>query len=180
MSKQSVDHELSLLTACKRGDRFAQRRLYNQYAQAMYHTVYRLTNDKHLSEDILQDAFIKVFKALGSFRHESTLGAWIKRITVNTAITELRKNKKTFSDSEEIPEREQMQRNVTEEKINVEWIDQAIRNLPDKCRMVFTMVAIEGYKHREVATILDISESTSKTQYMRAKKLLTAILKPQL
>ena len=141
----------------------------------MYHTVIRMVGDTAVAQDIVQEGFVKVFKQLHRFRGESGIYSWMKRIMVNEAITHIRKNKR----QPQIVEADYHLENLSDEpeqENNLAWdverVHEAIKVLPPRCRMVFNLFLFEGYTHNEIATELTISESTSKTQYMRAKKLL--------
>ena len=170
------DHTKSLVRACLKGNANAQRQLYDQYIQAMFNVALRIVGNRADAEDVVQEAFINVFTQLSYFKGESTIGAWIKRITVNAALNNLRKRKRTvyveetFNDSTEEPIKE-------DPVFKVQDIHHAIKKLPEKCRVVLTLHLIEGYQHKEIASILGISDSTSKSQYHRGKKILRSILK---
>jgi RNA polymerase sigma factor (sigma-70 family) len=161
-----------LIAQCLAHDRLAQRTLYDQYRRAMFTLAYRITGDFDAAAEVLQDAFLQVFKGLGNFRNESTLGAWIKTIVVRTAYRHL-KSRVVF---EELPP----QYNETQidwgDFLNIEYLEKAIQSLPVGFRTVFTLIEIEGFSHREVAEILGISEGTSKSQLFYAKKKLREIL----
>ena len=164
--------EAELIRACLANDRLAQKQLYDRYCKAMYTVAYRITGDFEAANDVLQDAFIKIFSHLGNFRQEATLGAWIKTIVVRTALSRLRK-----------PVREEpFDPNYKEEGIDwghtldVEYLELAIQSLPDGYRTVFLLIEVEGYSHKEVADMLDISEGTSKSQLFYAKKRLRNLL----
>lgn len=169
--------ERSLIKGCLRGDSNAQLRLYNKYVQAMYNIVIRMHPYPMDAEDILQESFVKVFRNLSSFSGEATLGAWIKRIVINTCLNFLRKNKRLSyihleaadDYSEEIEEQAK--------PVDMATIHHAIKKLPEGCRLIFSLHLLEGYQHKEIAKILDITESTSKSQYHRAKRLLRQHLK---
>ncbi len=165
-----------LIDACLAGDRSAQYSLYKKYAKAMYNVCLRMVNDKMDAEDIVQMAFVHVFKKLDSFRYESTLGAWIKRIIVHHSITFLKSKKWVWASEDSIPDTtsEDIEQDI---EYNVKVIKDALFLLSDGYRTIFTLYAIEGYDHVEIAQILDISESTSKSQYSRAKVKLHDIIK---
>jgi RNA polymerase sigma-70 factor (ECF subfamily) len=132
-------------------------------------------NDHGLAEDVLQSAFLDVFTKMSQFSFQSTLGAWIKRIVVNECIDQLRKRKIHFTEmDDQIMNIEDIV--VEENKINVELIKYAMEALPDGYRTVFSLYAIEGYKHEEIGKMLNISEETSKSQYHRARKKLRSII----
>lgn len=159
-----------LVKQCQKGDRRASRELYDRYAKAMYNICLRMLGDVQLAEDILQEAFIQVFGNIHNFRGESSPGAWIKRIVVNKCINQLKRKKIYWLDPEDV-------NSVAEEdgidEKEFEWtvakIKAAIMKLPDGYRTVLNLYLMENYSHREIAKMLDISESTAKTQYMRAK-----------
>jgi len=165
-----------LIDACLAGERAAQYTLYKKYAKAMYNVCLRIVNDKMDAEDVMQMGFVVVFKKLNSFRYESTLGAWIKRIMVHQCITFLRSKKMEWVSDDNIPESiEEIEHNDVE--YNVQVIKDAMVFLSDGYRSIFTLYAIEGYDHVEISQILNISENTSKSQYSRAKVKLHDIIK---
>ncbi len=175
MTHQLRMTEAELVAACKRNDRTAQRELYDRYKKAMFTLAYRTTGDFAVAEDVLQEAFVKIFRNLKSFRAESTVGAWIKTIVVRTAYSKLRK-KKLFTESLENQHLEQ-QVDWGHQKLDAEYLEQAIAALPEGYRMVFTLIEVEGYAHKEVAEMLDISVGTSKSQLFHAKKRLRESLR---
>ncbi|MCX6330756.1 MAG: RNA polymerase sigma factor [Bacteroidia bacterium] len=164
----------SLIEECRRGSSKAQFRLYNQYSKAMYNLAYRMMNSREDAEDLLQEAFLDCFRNIKSFRFESTFGAWLKSILVNKCINQLRKKKVELVLQETVPveivEEEQ------ETIYNTDKIFKGIEQLPDGYRIILTLYLLEGYDHTEIAQILGISESTSKSQYSRAKEKLRSIL----
>jgi RNA polymerase sigma-70 factor (ECF subfamily) len=164
----------SLIEECRRGSSKAQFRLYNQYSKAMYNLAYRMMNNREDAEDLLQEAFLDCFRNIKSFRFESTFGAWLKSILVNKCINQLRKKKVELVLQETVPveivEEEQ------ETIYNTDNIFKGIEQLPDGYRIILTLYLLEGYDHTEIAQILGISESTSKSQYSRAKEKLRSIL----
>lgn len=162
-----------LVDRCINGERLAQKQLYDQYKAAMFTIALRILNDYDMACDALQDAFIEVFKDLKTFKRQSTLGAWIKTIVIRQAV---KKSKFEFRYQPFDPEEhdslvEQLQH------INSADIDKAINQLPDGYRSVFTLVTVEGYSHKEAATILGITEVTSRSQLHHAKKQLQILLK---
>ena len=136
--------------------------------------MYRITGSFDEAEEVLQDAFLSVFRNLSKFRRESTLGAWIKTIVVRTAIKKVKK-KVYFDPIEDHHQREEII-NWGEVNLNVEYLEKAINELPEGYRAVFILVEVEGYPHKEIAKILNISEGTSKSQLFHAKKKLRNIL----
>ena len=166
--------ETELVQSCLANDRLAQKNLYDKYKKAMYTLAYRITGDFEDANDVLQDAFVKVFRGLPSFRAESTLGAWIKTIVVRTAYSHLRKDKPFFESVDNLPPGAQVDWG---HYLNAEYLEKAILSLPNGYRTVFTLIEVEGYSHKEVAALLGISEGTSKSQLFYSKKRLREILK---
>ncbi len=172
------EHQLVRLTMA--GDDQAARRLYEKYIGAMFHTATRMVGSTEEAEDVIQEAFIRVFQGLNQFKGESTLGAWIKRIVVHTALNHLRQHKRNgfLSIEEGFPEPSQ-EPDEPKSDWKPEDIHYAIKQLPEGCRVVLSLYLLEGYQHKEIAQILGIAESTSKTQYRRGKKLLKQLLLAQ-
>lgn len=166
--------EDELICSCLANDRLAQRALYDKYKKAMYTLAYRITGDFESANDVLQDAFLKVFRGLHSFRGESTLGAWIKTIVIRTAYSTLRKNKMYFDPIENVNSNEFLDWG---DYLNTEYLEKAILSLPDGYRSVFILIEVEGYRHKEVAEMLGISVGTSKSQLFYAKRRLREMLK---
>jgi RNA polymerase sigma factor (sigma-70 family) len=160
--------EQCLQTGDPASQRSAQRRLFEQYKRAMFSTVFRLLNDYDAANDALQDGFIEVFRSLNTFQHISTLGAWIKTIMVRQAL----RQRRLFIPTEPLDLILHDQPDEVPTGITGEQLDAAIRGLPDGCRAVFLLAEVEGYPHREVAQMLNISEGTSKSQVNYARKLL--------
>lgn len=167
--------EAELVAACRRGDRRAQKELYDRYSRAMYTACYRILGDFEAANDALQEGFLKVFQKLDTYREESTVGAWMKVVIVRTALSRLRRRPRT----EELP------LHYADETVDwgtsaldTDYLERAIRNLPDGYRAVFVMIEVEGYRHQEVAEMLGITVGTSKSQLFYAKKRLREALKP--
>lgn len=140
----------------------------------------RLLGSREDAEDALQEAFVVAFHRIDGFEYKSTFGAWLKRIVVNHCIDQLRKNKLDIEDDEkhlEQLEEEQMTNTETEVQLSVERIQKALQLLPEGGRVIFSLYLMEGYDHKEIAQILNISESTSKSQYMRAKRKVKELVK---
>jgi RNA polymerase sigma factor (sigma-70 family) len=163
--------EQELIDGCRKGDRSFQRALYDRFSRKMLVVCLRYSKSSAEAEDILQEAFVKVFQGIKDFRQESKLETWITRIMVNTALNAQRKKLYLF------PMVDVEDTNLTEEEVsvtgmNVQDLLEMIQSLPQGCQVVFNMFAIEGYSHKEIADILGISEGTSKSQYARARALL--------
>src|SRR6201999_1854631 len=169
--------EESILKGCLRNDAVAQKELYNRYSPKMLAVCYRFAHNREDAEDMLQEGFIKVFSQIHTFRNQGAFEGWIRRIIVHTCINNLKKNKK-FNESLDIVHAHGIQ--VREESVpcivQAKQIVECIRILPIGCRTVLNLYAIEGYSHREIADMLDIEESTSRSQYTRAKQMLEDIL----
>lgn len=169
-------HE-DLIARCKVGDQGAHEQLYKLYSRAMYNVCYRMMGDADEACDVLQEAFISAFKSLDHYRGDAPFGAWLKRIVVNKAINNLSKRK-----HESLPDDERF--DVAEEEAPIEYADdltvervkRAINQLPDGYRSVLSLYLLEGYDHQEIAEIMGISESTSKSQLNRAKSKLRELL----
>lgn len=165
--------ERSIIESCKRGDSISQYALYNKYSKAMYNLAYRMMNNREDAEDMLQEAFTEAFKKLKTYRYESTFGAWIKRIVINRCINQLRKRKIELFTNDFIDISEESEDNTGfDMDTDVKKVFKAIEKLPQGYRLVFTLYLLEGYDHQEISEVLGISESTSKSQYLRAKKKL--------
>jgi RNA polymerase sigma factor (sigma-70 family) len=163
-----------LIEECRQGNSRAQFRLYNQYSKAMYNVAYRILNNREDAEDILQETFVECFRNLASFRFESTFGAWLKKILVNKCINQIKKKKIDLTLFETLPSdtcEEEAETNYDTRKIF-----KGIEMLPDGYRIILTLYLLEGYDHSEISQILGISESTSKSQYSRAKEKLRKII----
>ena len=163
-----------LIEECRNGNSKAQFRLYNQYSKAMYNLAYRIVNNREDAEDLLQEAFIECFRNIGSFRFESTFGAWLKRIVVNKCINQIKKKKIDLTFCETLPST--LYEEDDEPDYDTSEIFRSIEMLPDGYRIILTLYLLEGYDHSEISQILGISESTSKSQYSRAKEKLKNIL----
>ncbi|NMC37253.1 MAG: RNA polymerase sigma factor [Bacteroidales bacterium] len=158
-----------------RGDRKAQFRLYSQYSKAMYNLAYRFMNNREDAEDMLQEAFTDCFKNIRSYRSESTFGQWLKRILINKCINHLKKKKTDLVYYENVPDTsDEEQSELIPDTLA---IFNGIEMLPDGYRIILTLHLLEEYPHSDIASLLGISESTSKSQYSRARGRLRTILK---
>jgi RNA polymerase sigma-70 factor (ECF subfamily) len=168
----------TLVKECVSGETKAQRLLFDRFAPKMLGVVMRYINDKERAEDVLQDAFIKVFKSIHKFEHSGSLEGWIRRIMVNTALDQIRKNKKRQKNVELDDDGffELKQESNAEEILQAESLMKLVQSLPEGYRTVFNLYAIEGYSHKEIAEELGITENTSKSQYSRAKSTLRELL----
>ena len=173
------DIHKEIVEQCKLGSRKAQFELYSKYSKAMFNLCVRMLKNELDAEDILQNTFVDVFTKMNSFAYQSSIGAWIKRITINNCINFIKSKKIEFV---EIDQKQYAQVDVEEpqtEGLSVEIVQKAMNYLSDGYRIVFSLYAIEGYDHEEISEILGISESTSKSKYSRAKQRLREIFKEQ-
>jgi RNA polymerase sigma factor (sigma-70 family) len=174
-----VNQHFDIVEACKRGDRKAQFELYKLYSKAMYNICLRMLGSVENAEDALQNSFVDVFSKLDSFRFESAIGAWIKRIVINNCINHMKKRKidlMELNDNVHHLAEDNFIPSVSDSNLNVEMIQKAIMQLPEGYRVVFTLYAMEGYDHEEIGEVLGVTEATSKSQYSRAKAKLRDIL----
>ncbi len=159
------------------GSRAAQFDLYKLYAKAMYNVALRILNYEEEAEDVLQESFLDAFTRIVDFRQETTFGLWLKQIVINKSINYLRKRKMEFVSTDEITEvPDDVSFDDYDNQLKAEEVRKAITQLPDGYRVVLSLYLLEGYDHEEISHILKISENTSRTQYMRAKKRLKSIL----
>jgi RNA polymerase sigma factor (sigma-70 family) len=160
-----------LINNCLKGDRVAQKKLFDNYKDAMFTICLRITGDSDDAADALQDGFIAVFQSLNSFRGDSKIGAWIKTIIIRTAIKRLRKIH--FESASEISDEPAL----FESDLSGQDLHNAILRLDKGFRTVFLLYEVEGYSHKEISKILKITEGTSKSQLHYAKKKLQLIIK---
>ncbi len=166
------DSDKVLLKGCKKGKKRAQEALYAKYSKSMYAVALRYAKVTQEAEDILQESFVKIFNNIRNFRGDSSLPFWIKRIVVNTALNHQRSKLFLYPMVDVVNiENRLVSEDVFSQYSHQELI-KMIMTLPDGCRVIFNMYAIEGYKHHEIAKRLNISEGTSKSQYSRARKIL--------
>jgi RNA polymerase sigma-70 factor (ECF subfamily) len=169
--------EYDLVDGCAKEIPSAQRLLYNQFSKKMFGVCLRYAKDNEEAQDILQDGFVKVFNKIGKFKKEGSLEGWIRRIMVNTALDQIRKNKKESSHVE-MDRVEFMLKGESYiiESLMAEDLLKMLQELPFGYRTVFNLFAIEGYSHKEIAEELGISENTSKSQFSRAKSFMKKVL----
>jgi RNA polymerase sigma factor (sigma-70 family) len=169
--------EEAILQGCLKNNAAAQKALYQMYSAKMLVVCYRYGHNREDAEDMLQEGFIKVFSQIHTFENRGALEGWIRRIVVHTCINHLKKNKR-FNESVDLIHANSVQ--VREESIpsiiQAKEVVECIRMLPIGYRTVLNLYAIEGFSHKEISTMLDIEESTSRSQYTRAKAMLEDIL----
>lgn len=167
-----TDHQ-TLVKHCLKGKSSAQKQLYEEFAPFMLGVCYRYTKSLHDAEDILQEGFVRVFKFLHQYNKEGELGAWIRKIMVNTALNYLKKSQKY--QQELLFDKSEMVAVSTETPLiilNAKQLAELIRQLPTGYQAIFNLYAVEGFSHAEIGQLLGISENTSRSQYMRARHLL--------
>jgi RNA polymerase sigma factor (sigma-70 family) len=169
--------EQAILVGCLKNDPTAQRELYNRYSPKMLSVCYRFSNSREDAEDMLQEGFIKIFTQINSFQNKGAFEGWVRKIIVHTCINFLKKNKK-FKESIDLDQATYLE--VKEETMpsimQARQVVECIRLLPLGYKTVLNLYALEGYSHKEIGTMLDIEESTSRSQYTRAKVMLESIL----
>ena len=169
--------EEQLVKECVSGNLIAQKKFYDLFAKKMMGVCLRYSNNYEEAQDVLQDGFIKIFNKLPDFQSKGSLEGWIRRIMVNTALDAYRKAKKHQNNVDVDAVSYLLDSNdYTLEEINAQDLMKIIQSIPDGYRMVFNLFAIEGFSHKEIAEQLGVTESTSKSQFSRAKKMLRKIL----
>lgn len=173
MSSERID-EKDIIAACKRNLPWAQKMLYERYAPAMLSLCVRYVTDRETARDILQDGFVKLFSKIDTYAATGSFGGWARRIFVTTALEHLRNNEalKWHVSLDEYDLRIKDTDNTLLEKLSADELLECIAALPGGYRTVFNLYAIEGYSHAEIATILHIKESTSRSQFARARQVL--------
>jgi RNA polymerase sigma-70 factor (ECF subfamily) len=178
MAQTVVNPHEELIRRCKAGDAQAQYALYQRYSKAMFNTALRIVNHVAEAEDVLQEAFLTAFTRLDSYNGTATFGAWLKRIVVNKSIDLVKARKADIVSLEEasLNGKPQEEDDQMESDYSVEDIMAAMNTLPEGYRIVFSLYLLEGYDHQEIAEILGISVSGSKSQLNRAKNKMKEIL----
>lgn len=165
--------ELELVKQCIKGNSLAQKAFFDKFAPLMMTVSLRYMKSQESAEDVLQEAFVKIFKYLPKYKFEGALGGWVRKIVVNTCLDHLRKEAKLFANQpmEEVEYKVAASEGILD-KIHAEELLLLIQSMPKGYRIVFNLYAIEGYSHQEIAKELNITESTSKSQYLRARAYL--------
>ncbi|GAA4332457.1 sigma-70 family RNA polymerase sigma factor [Mucilaginibacter gynuensis] len=174
-----IDKHYDLVVECKQGSKKACYELYRLYSKAMLNVAFRILGNIAEAEDILQEAFLHAFNKVHDFRQETTFGLWLKQIVVSRSINLLRKRKLEWAEMEgdeleNIPD--EVAPDDDETQYKVAQIKQAMNELPEGYRVVLSLYLLEGYDHEEIGQILNITENTSRTQFLRAKRKLSEIL----
>ncbi len=165
---------IAIISKAAQGEQAAQQKLFQTYASKMLSVCRYYINDLQYAEDVMITGFYKVFAHLATFRNEGSFEGWIRRIITREAISFLRQNKSMlFVDKEDLPDTaddDSLENNLAE--YHIDTLQTLIDDLPDGYRTVFLLYVMEDYSHKEIANMLHISESTSKTQLLKAKKML--------
>jgi len=170
------DEEI-ILKGCREGKRSAQKQLYDKYVSPMLAICLRYSKSRDEAEDLLQEGFLKIFQNINTYRKHGSLEGWIKRIMINHALNQYKKNRKipfaedvdSINENEILSVHEEIENN---EPVPAEILLAMIQSLPEGYRMVFNLYVFEGYSHREIAESINFSENTSKTQLMKARRQL--------
>ncbi|TVZ57372.1 RNA polymerase sigma-70 factor (ECF subfamily) [Lutibacter sp. Hel_I_33_5] len=167
----------AIISKCKCNDAKAQMQLYKLYCNGMFLVAKRYVKETAIAEDVMQDAFIKAFKNIHSYKGEVSIGAWIKRIVINQSIDELKKKKlEIVAINDEVHTVEDEKWTIND-GISMQQIIDSIQALKEKYRVVLSLYLLEGYDHKEISEILGITEVTSRTHLMRGKKIVKESLK---
>ena len=168
-----------IVEECKKGNSQAQFELYRLYSKAMYNICLRMLRNDMDAEDLLQNSFVDIYGKINTFRFQSSIGAWIKRIVINNCINFLKKKRLFFEEIDDRLGNIEEESPVEAPEFNIDAIKRAVFQLPDGYRVVFSLYLMEGYDHQEIADILKVSVATSKSQYSRAKKKLKELLRSE-
>jgi len=169
----STMDDFTLVTECIKGNPKAQKKLFDKFAPKMFSVCLRYMRNSQQAEDVLQDGLVKVFRKLPDYKNEGVLEGWIRRIMVNTCLDQIRKNVKFQGNiqAEEV-EYKLEHKDFIVERMMAEDLMKLVQSMPEGYKVVFNMFAIEGYSHQEIAAALGVTESTSKSQYLRARAYL--------
>jgi RNA polymerase sigma-70 factor (ECF subfamily) len=172
MTSKETAKELKLVTACLQGDKAAQHQFYLKFSPMLFAICKRYANDEDTAKDMFQEAMIKIFQKLADFRFEGSFEGWMKRVCVNQCLDTLKKSKAKFNESLSEDHVNLPAAVDIISDINAKNLMSLLEKLPVGYRTVFNLFAIEGYSHAEIATMLNITENTSKSQMFKARKWL--------
>lgn len=170
--------EIEIIKLCQQNDPIGQKALYDKFSRTVYGICLRYAKDEMNANDMLQDSFIKLFNKIDAYQFKGSFEGWLKRVAVNVCLDSLRKSKKNSIFIDDYTEKKLLVMDDEDalQRLSAQEITDQIQKLPDGYRAVFNLFAIEGYGHKEIAEMLDISESTSKTQYRKARRRLQEML----
>lgn len=160
-----------LIIQCKKQNAKAQGELYQRYSGTLFSICLRYSPNYVEAEDNLQDAFLTIFKKVEQFKDKGSFEGWMKRITVNTVLQKYRKQR-VFDITNEDQIEDEVEVEIESEEIPLDFLLKIIQELPDRYRLVFTMYVMDGYSHKEIAEMLEISDGTSKSNLARARIIL--------
>ena len=166
-----------VIDRCKSGEREAQFQLYKMYYKSMYNTSLRIVGNDTEAEDVMQEAFLSAFKKIDTYSGQVSFGAWLKKIVVNRSLDYLKKRKVHFEELDERIAGEIETPMMETRELDLRKLKEAIMQLPEGYRVVLSLYLLEGYDHDEISEILNISNSSSRSQLLRAKKKLRDYLK---
>lgn len=160
-----------LIDQCKNQNRKAQEQLYRLYAQKLFGVCLKYSDSYQQAEDNLQDGFVTIFEKMSQYKNQGSFEGWMKRILINTALQKHRKQKVyTISNEDLLKEEEEIE--VEAEELSVDFLLKCVQDLPDRYRQVFNLYVMDGYSHKEISNLLQISEGTSKSNLARARMAL--------
>ncbi|MFH4963752.1 sigma-70 family RNA polymerase sigma factor [Gaetbulibacter sp. M235] len=159
-----------LIENCKINDTQAQSELYKLFSSKLFSICLKYSRNYAEAEDNLQDAFLTIFKKIGQYKHKGSFEGWLKRVTVNTVLQRYRNEKVFDIINEDIVDDVEIE--IDDESISLDYLLQIIQGLPDRYRLVFNLYVLDGYSHNDIATMLDINIGTSKSNLARARQIL--------
>ena len=159
-----------LILNCKKRDIKSQSEIYQLYAGKLFALCLKYSKTKTEAEDNLQDAFMTIFKKIDQFKHKGSFEGWMKRIVINTALQSYREKKVLNLVEENYPDKVEVE--IDENDISLDFLLKIIQELPDRYRMVFNLYVLDGYSHKEIASLMGIAEGTSKSNLSRARLIL--------
>lgn len=159
-----------LIINCRKQDRKAQEELYRIYSAKLFGLCLKYSENRQQAEDNLQDGFVSIFEKISQFRDEGSFEGWLKRIVINTCLQKYRKQKVYSLNNESQIEEESFE--IEEEEFEVDFLLECVQALPDRYRQVFNLYVLDGYSHKEIAEMMNISEGTSKSNLARARMAL--------
>ncbi|HEV7346741.1 RNA polymerase sigma factor [Telluribacter sp.] len=171
------NQETQLVRALQKADPKAQRQVYEKYSSRMLGVCMRYVGDRMSAEDVLVEGFMRVFDKIEQFKSEGSLEGWIRRVMVNEALGYLRQRKRLLDDADLDEAQAIADNSIVDQNLEAQELMEIIEGLPTGYRTVFNLYAIEGYSHAEIAALLGITESTSKSQLHRARALLQQLVK---
>ncbi len=172
MAIENPTNEKELVLKCLQGDKKAQEQFYSRYSGVIWKICLRYSNDEESAKDVFQETMVRAFQKLTDFRFEGSFEGWLRRICVNQCLDAIRKDKSKFQDSIDDSHSEIESDFKTDDLISTKQLFNLLQSLPVGYRTVFNLYVIEGYSHAEIALMIGITESTSKTQLFKARKQL--------